>query len=107
MLSDIENIDMATTFSRYCVTDSYSGIKNLVWKSTFSSYIFLFCFINVSIVMDLTTIIDPCYPSNIYRTLDKFVLLRVMELGFSKKFRETQYWSFLLNFESKNLEYAF
>ena len=57
--------------------------------------------------MDLTTIIDPCYPSNIYRTLDKFVLLRVMELGFSKKFRETQYWSFLLNFGSKNLEYAF
>ena len=52
--------------------------------------------------MDLTTIIGPCYTSNIYRTLDKFVLLRVMELGFFKK-----YWSFLLNFGSKNLEYAF
>ena len=44
--------------------------------------------------MDLTTIIDPCYPSNIFRILYKVVLLRVTELGFSKKFQETQYWSF-------------
>ena len=98
---------MAKTFSRYCVTDSYSGIKNLVWKSTFSSYIFLFCFINVAIVMDLTTIIDPCYPSSIFRILHKVLLLRVTELGFSKKFREARYWSFSLNLGSKNLEYAF
>ena len=57
--------------------------------------------------MDLTTIIDPCYPSNIFRILHKVVLLRVTELGFSNKFREAQYWSFSLSFGSKNLKYAF
>ena len=48
---------MATTFSSFFATDFYSGSKNLVQKSTISSYIIFAFFMTVAIAIGLATII--------------------------------------------------